>query len=408
MRLIQVKETFAIGAAFFVASVAPTFAQDYYEGSTHSQSVENSCDCESNCCESNCCESTCCSECCPPKDPCAKCAQLWPSCGPDWIITPGAGPCTADGCDVFITAEFIYWAVRQDHMGFAFSSPTDSTVTTLGEFFHPKWRMEPGFKVGLGWLTCIDGWDLYLNYTWLRPRTNTRTVKPKTGFELFDANYTFGNAFTEFESETTITQETARWELDFDVLDLEWGRNFYVSQCLYLRPYFGLKGTWQNQRLKTSATAQEREGSTTTFDTILATGNHKIDYWGIGPRAGLDSAWHFNKCFSVIGEVSATALWGRFNNSSLATRTDTVQDITTVIPQTNLKTEWHSMKPVMEFLLGFRWEDWWCCDEYYISLDLGWEVQWWGGQNQFVFSHTETRWGDLGMQGLTIKARFQF
>nr|NGX26522.1 hypothetical protein [Chlamydiota bacterium] len=149
-------------------------------------------------------------------------------------------------------------------------------------------------------------------------------------------------------------------------------------------------------------------GSTSVFDTISAVGSHKIDYWGVGPRAGLDSAWHFSKCFSVIGEVAATALWGRFDSKSLATQTNLTTNVTTVTSQTNLKTEWHSIKPVLEFFLGIRWEDWWCCDGYYTSLDIGWEAQWWGGQNQFVFSHTETRWGDLGLQGLTVRIRFQF
>nr|NGX27775.1 hypothetical protein [Chlamydiota bacterium] len=121
------KDKFAISATLFFASAVPMFGQQYSTGlatTTYERNQYTSNDC---------CDDPCCG-CCSAKDPCAKCAQLWPSCGPDWIITPGAGPCTANGCDFFITAEFLYWAVRQDHMGFVFSSPTDNTVTTVGEY----------------------------------------------------------------------------------------------------------------------------------------------------------------------------------------------------------------------------------------------------------------------------------
>lgn len=351
----------------------------------------------------------CCCDCCPPKDPCAKCAQLWPSCGPEWMITPGAGPCVACGCDIFITAEFIYWAVRQDHLGFVASLPSDLTNVNSfnrGKILHPRWSIEPGFRVGIGWVSCFDGWDFTFNYTWLRPRTKTRKATPDTNFTLEDAFFTFGNLITEETNPIVITEETGKWRLNFNVIDFEWGRNFYISQCLYLRPHFGLKGTWQDQHFKATALATQ-EVSSQTLD-LSALGKHRIDWWGIGPRAGLESAWHFTKCFSILGEVAATALWGKFESKSFITQTDLTNEVTTLIPQGSFKTEWHTVKPVLEFLLGIRWEDWWCCDQFYTSLDVGWEVQWWSGQNQFAYYLTETRWGDLGLQGLTIRTRFQF
>lgn len=405
------KDKFAIGTALIFASAAPVFAQYGNDSSStmheSTQQHESSCGCSSNC--------GCCNECCPAKDPCAKCAQLWPSDGPDWIITPGAGPCTADGCDFFITAEFIYWAVRQDHMHFAYTQPTATNPEPKGgELFHPKWRVEPGFKVGIGWLSDCDGWDFYLNYTWLRPRTGTRTVTPGDGEQLLD----FFSAFNNFLSGNTnivqgappptVQSMKGKWDLDFNVLDLEWGRNFYISKCLYLRPHFGLKGTWQCSDLRVSGIATSQIGSTANIETIFADGKHSQDYWGIGPRAGLDTAWHFNKCFSIVGEVAATALWGKFSSKSDAIQTNDQNDLVVFTPNTNIKTNFHSVKPVLEFFLGLRWEDWWCCDEYYGAIDLGWEVQWWGGQNQIVSGVTETRWGDLGLQGLTLRFRFQF
>lgn len=134
---------------------------------------------------------TCPTSCNPcPVDPCAKCAQLWPSCGPEGVITPNAGPCVINGADLFITAEFLYWTIRQDHLAFAFSTPEiiDPLVIPEGKgsVFHPDWEFNPGFKVGLGILFDHDGWDLYANYTWIRSKNIRKNTSIKSGFVLRD------------------------------------------------------------------------------------------------------------------------------------------------------------------------------------------------------------------------------
>ena len=116
--------------------------------------------------------------CCPAPDPCAKCAQIWPTRGPDWIITPGAGPCVARGFDVYITVDFIYWTAREDHLGFAFKQTVDAnnSVVSRGNVSQPDWNFRPGFKVGLGFMYNHDGWDAGANYTWFRGRNTKKSV----------------------------------------------------------------------------------------------------------------------------------------------------------------------------------------------------------------------------------------
>ena len=88
----------------------------------------------------------------------------------------------------------------------------------------------------------------------------------------------------------------------------------------------------------------------------------------------------------------------------------------------NVKNDFHTIKPVLELYMGLRWEDWMCCDCYHYSIELGWEEQWWANENQFFSVEplvivnngpnrsrlTESRLGDLIMQGLTVKVRFDF
>lgn len=341
----------------------------------------------------------CCPPPCPAKDPCAKCAQLWPSCGPDWIVTPNAGPCVSCGADVFITAEFLYWTVRQDNMEFALTSESlENPFSSLdgirrGKYFHADGKMEPGFKVGLGMMFDCDGWDLYANYTWLRTERR-KTVTPPDNLLLF---LSVGNISFE---DAEVLSAKSKWKHYFNVIDLELGRNFFVSQCLHLRPHFGLKGTWQDQKWDVNSSFLDSEEQ-----TVLQVQDLNLDYWGIGVRAGLDSAWHFTRCFSLVGEVAASVLWQRFEAKLFG-----YQQLseTSFFLLANLKNESHSLRSVIETFLGLRWEDWFCCDEYHYWIDAGWELQWWGDQNRLQKNVLILNGGDMGLQGFTLRVRFDF
>lgn len=341
-------------------------------------------------------------ECCEEiyGDPCAQCAQLWPTCGPDWIVTPNAGPCVQCGADIFLTVDFIYWTIREDGLGFALLNNSTTGLATpfaeKGRVYHPDWRFEPGFKVGLGFFFGHDGWDLYGNYTWLRTRKTLQTAFPKDNKVLTDP-YVWTPGLLN-----TVSQASGEWKHDFNVVDLELGRNFFVSRCLYLRPHVGFKGTWQDQDMDVTFL-----GTNGASNPAKDEGNHDLDFWGVGVRAGLDTSWHFNRCFSLFGDIAASVLWGRFKANAKLINEDLSTNIFAVPFYAG--DSFHTTKPVLEGIFGIRFEDWFCCDEFHYGIEAGWEMQWWGEQNQFLSTFAiENRHGDLTIQGFTLKFRFDF
>ncbi len=338
---------------------------------------------------------------CPPRL-CTKCAEFAASCGPECRVTPDVSPLVCNDVGIFITAEFLYWTVRQDNLAFAttgeMTSGTRTPASEKGRTFYPNRRMSPGFRVGLGLLFSHDGWDVYGAYTWHRTRKTKRSVVPTGKKTLFEGAYLIAAEGRE------LTEMSGKWDHDFNVLDLEFGRNFYISCYLKLRPFVGLKGTWQDQDMEVRSL--EINPAISPIPNTAGTGEYDLQYWGIGPRIGLDTSWQFFRCFSLIGEVAATALWGRFESKSFVYEENTTMNLFNVFE--NLEAKFHSINPVLEFLLGLRLESWFCCDKYHVALDAGWEVQWWGGQNQFLASQGQTKWGDLNIQGLTIKLRLDF
>lgn len=343
-----------------------------------------------------------CDPCCPPPDPCAKCAQIWPTCGPDWIITPNAGPCVANGFDANITLSFLYWTAREDNLGFGYLESIQTTesgpsVSSQSCVFHPDWNFRPGFKVAFGYLYDHDGWDIEAEYTWLRVRDTKESIAlSDSTTERIQGIWPFSIPLS------TAEKVTAFWQLDFNVIDVEFGRNFFVSRYLKLRPHFGLKGTWQDQCYKVQANGWEDGIASSSSDS------HSLEYWGIGIRAGLDTAWHFNRCLSLVGELAISTLWEKFDAEE---KTDTAPLIVgRADPSTLLYVEndIRTIKPVIELYLALRWETWFCCEHYHFSIEGGWEEQWWSDQNQLFDAYQQARGGDLFFHGFTLKARIDF
>ncbi len=270
--------------------------------------------------------------------------------------------------------------------------------------------MASGFKVGLGTNFCHDGWDVYAEYTWFNSTSNSKTPSdfstaipvPNGTLELTDGcwNVNLGGGLSGLNA---FSGANAKWRLKMNVVDLELGRNFYVSPRLMLRPFYGLKGAWNKQNMNVSFTGIDLKIGIPVVNTM----HNQIKNWGIGPRAGMDGSWHLSRCFSIVGDVALTALWEHFKmqrfdfQESSGAITDSLVDF---------KGSEYSMEPVIEWMLGLKWETGLSCDSYHLAITAAWEEQMWFEQNDFLrVPGTSTANGDnLSVQGLTVDVRFDF
>lgn len=355
-------------------------------------------------------------ECCPEIiEDCCECSV----CPPSEEITPKAGPCVKDSNDLYLTADFIYWTAHEENLEFA---STESIKGAIGErvkgpknkVYQPHTNWRPGFKVGAGYDFCFDGWDVFAEYTWYHTTTKRSTSENLSSVFLLDDSYWFVNNPTLSVSTVTSQVLTSlllpgsfaneKWHLSFNVIDLELGRNFYISRRIMFRPYFGLKGTWQTQNLNVAF--QGVQTSDTTSFVIFSMSN-KMNNWGIGILAGVNGSWHLTRNFSLIGNIALSGLWQHFSIE----RVDfaSFPRSNAFVNFINLSNNFYKLTPVIEWVLGFRWETWFACDTYHFAFDAGWEMQNWFSQNKFIRVPGSPKCdGDLALQGLTLKARFDF
>ena len=315
-------------------------------------------------------------------------------------ITPDAGPSVNGGIDVFITADFLYWTGRMDGLSYVTAGLGNNiTSVSRGKAYFPDWEWDAGFKVGLGHNLPHDGWDISTQYTWF----HTSATDYTKGTTL-DPNWDISNLGTFITSSDlpgSVSRADATWKLKYNVVDLELGRNYFISHYLSLRPHFGFKVSWQDidYRIHYQVELSDQESHLRM--------KNDTDFWGIGLRSGLDTAWHINPVFSVYGDFALSALWSQYEVKRRDTRSDV--DSNTSIITYDTEKDFHTLKPVLELSIGLRGE-WWCSDNrYHFLVQAGWEEQLWINHNQFVKMHfAQSAHGDLILQGFTLKGRFDF
>lgn len=320
-------------------------------------------------------------------------------------ITPNAGPKVYDGMDMFLTVDFIFWTARLDTLTYA-KTGIGNLITnpSKGQMHSVDWSWDPGFKVGYGWTFCHGGWDLYLQYTWFY--SNVADTKHAQGIQ---PSFQILPPIVQFLNTLITDRAHAHWDLHYQVGDLELGRNYYINRYLKLRPFVGLKGTWQKQDYNVFF---EGERGILPGSPISGFKAH-IDQmlWGIGMRAGLNTAWQFNKYISLYGDFALTGMWIDYDLDRKDTLTENIQGpqpLTIERTTANLEETLQVVKPVFEFGIGLRFEGYFHCNRLHARFQAGWETHIWPNQTLYpsITSHYDRF--DLSLQGLTTKFRLDF
>lgn len=321
--------------------------------------------------------------------------------------------CPVDCCempDYTLYADFIYWQVHPEGLEFARSGGASQSLTSAvdsrGCILSPKCEFEPGFRVGAYVdLGCCE-WDFYAQYTYLSQcfgdskdvGVHVSGLAPLiyTELDMSDVNDAKGN-----------------WDSHLNVLDFGLGRTFEVNCCFDFRPHIGFKATWQDLKFHL---LYDRNETTSIVNRVKS--YNKTEFDGIGLRGGFDAAWRFSPCFSIVGGLASSAVYSDLCVIREDTNYTLNNDVVTATNQNlNLKEDHCVLIPVLELMLGVRWDSR-VCNCYDVFVFVGWENQVWWGLNRFIFISTSPDslnnniafgpHGNITYQGLTVRGGLSF
>lgn len=304
----------------------------------------------------------------------------------------------------FFTADYLYWKIDEDKLGYAVHAsnlPTDDTLPQIEKLKEQEFKWTSGFRVGAGYNIPYDSWNLFLNWTHLHIQTTSHTRS--------DDFLVFGFGDTAASNEIIIGNDaSSKWVFEFNMIDFELGKRCLIGQKLLLRPHIGLKGGWIDQSQKIGY--DDFIDSITLLPVSLSAVKKKNDFSAIGPRIGVDSRWLMGKQFSIFSNFSGALLYGNFDVKATYTN---IEPFSESPPGGTIWSKQHRLRPTVQMLLGADWERHFT-KNIWLHIGAAYELQYFWNQWQVLSApqsivlgqfHDD---GDLTMHGLTVQLAIGF
>ncbi len=369
---------------------------------------------------------------------------------------PDYGPVVKNGLDLSLDVSYIYWRVSEDGLtassgGYNLTDRSSfNTIEPQGEQQGIMDRCSSGFKVGFGMDFKYDDWFMDVVYTYFHSNYDSlknciKDCKTNTCEEVKGQYYTTtSGAFQTQASVLPLSQPlffnniasftNSLWTLRFNTIDLMLNKSFYLSPLLVVTPSLGVKTTWQNQsytvRYLIEGKGVDLGGETLlkypepatyftldnfAYDPTLENYHiyNKQFYYGVGTRAGFDTAWFLSEELSVFAQIYGTTLFGVFKDRREDTTNvfalDTGDAIIENTTKVNVRAVEHFINGVLETQIGLRWDYYLYQEAYRLRLQFGYENQLWFNQNHFLTPGFQGVSGaDLGFMGFNFTVKFDF
>ena len=257
-------------------------------------------------------------------------------------------------------------------------SPVLTTSNNVNQSYL-SFNTRPGLKLGLTYQS--DDNDIDSTFYWTNFSSGSSATIP-FGDHII-ASLFFSGSF--FLSGGVFFGSYANWQLAMNMFDWDVSHSFKPVPTVTLTPKLGVKGGSINQNINID------------WQSLTYTANEKVtnNFSGIGPSFGMNAKWNVLKELNVVGDVTTALMYGRWNNNDTYHRPAglvTEQTIFTSMNQSKLGTL------MMDYYVGLQWVH---EGQSRVSLNLGYEMQYWAGQLRWLAVQQFPPLGDLTIQGAT-------
>ncbi len=315
------------------------------------------------------------------------------------------------GTGWYVGLDVLYWTSKVGGTEFTYSAGGVPGALPLdGEVHDIDFDWDWGFRVGLGYIFEHDAWDLNLMYTHFynngsrnRDAMFNQTVIPLLGSTAINSDDpAVGNTFRYAES------AKSTYNMDYDGLILNLGRDYFVSRCLSMRPNWGLHSAWFDLKQITRYADGDPQTGGLGLNTATEVNQHQ-KIWGLGPQVGWQSDWHLGNGFSLFSNIRGSLVYSHF-------KVRFKQEIVgSVDKKINEKVNRHSFVPNVQYQVGVAYGVFLNDAKQHLQVSAGFEGQYWWNLNQiahitnsFLPPRFDRHDDNVSFHGLTLSARVCF
>ncbi len=365
----------------------------------------------------------------------------------------------------FITADTLYLQSSVDDLNYAVNVNESFTGFEIGsgnqKILEPHFRWDWGGRISVGYQADdFDAWDFAAIWTYVHGKghSSIATSLPEAlnsffAYEIYGKSVSLifpswgggqasdlGGFFVDNNHRIGLTSASADWMLNFNVVDLDLGRSFYIGEKIALHPFVGVRGAAIDQdytaNYSTVYDLTSFGGTLPTDEFVTAPTRMKADndYYGAGIRGGFDFLCHFMKNWGVSGLFSGSLLYGKFhvkqNYEAFTPLSFNAAPFPLQPTQFISKRHPYRICCNLEGSLGTFWEADFNKDKNHLFIGIFYEIADWFDQNalsrtfvdlnlqdqgtvvdypvNLLIDDTRTNFGDLFLSGVSFKLRFDF
>lgn len=298
----------------------------------------------------------------------------------------------------------VVWTASESGLDYAIENKGNTGFISNGSAKSPDWEWDVGGKLGIGWQSKCRRMDVFLNWTYFRTTQKSSVTAPDDG-----AVYPLWTV--PISGLTHASSGNAKWKLWVNLVDLEGGGKFTPRPWLMIRPSIGVRNALVYQKYNINMFGASSIGPVVPVEIDETKMDN--DFWGIGPKFGLQTLWGSLNGFSLFGNAAFSILYGRFDVTQK--EVVTFEGVSPPSNFLNYKHKFTLASSIFDLFLGFRYDKMFAGKRGHMAILAGWETIFFFGQNQFRVFSSEGNPGvstpldhDLTTQGATFLVNFGF
>lgn len=326
-----------------------------------------------------------------------------------------------------VRVDFLLWSADEDGLEYGtkmIATPLIGAASdTKTRLLDLDFEWNPGFRLGAG--AIFDNFDCWeLDLTWTHMNNHAHGESSAKGIESQVGNVdTIISPWVNllFELRAGASHAKAHWEVDYNTLDLDFGKKVNLGRRFIIGPHFGFRGAWidQDYRVKYNSVFLLGEGQPLFKRHV--TFKAKNDFAAFGLRGGTELMCLFCKNWHLFSELSANILYGKFHVRMKNKHDQGLGEGDTPPAPLNFSAKEHFLRVRLNFeeAIGFGYDAFFHKDQYRLRLRAAYELSQWLNQNElfytFYFRGQDTissvpirSQGDLSFHGIRLSAQFDF
>lgn len=299
-------------------------------------------------------------------------------------------PYPEKGVGIGIGADFLYFGIQMGGENFATGNHQTENI---------GFDYNPGLRATIETVLPNNLWTC--DFTFMYIHSDKSSALGSGYSPTMNVGNLIGPTLTNVQANSIDSQ----YKQNFYTLDILLGKYLPVSNSLNIKPYVGFASGYIDNMF--SVSYNNCFGDPLIEATNLFT-DQTLYYFALGLKAGATSRWFFVRNFALMADLNISALSSHFDerrkDSSSSQQTPNSKTLLS-----NLQNEFYSSTFSLDLFVGLSY--WKVFDEKQKSLNLaiGWEQMIWFNMNKQINLNNESAFqGDLTLQGLTIKALFNF